>query len=190
MRKRARMALFKAWLIAFSLALDVFAVSIGVGMGNASRGQRWRIGAAFVTAELGMTLVGALCGSLVLRWFGPIAGYVGFAALVGIGIYMIVEAFGEGEQKFDLSQGLGLLLGALAISLDSLGIGFSILFLGVPFGVTLGLIGAMSLSATVLGFLLGRRLGLAVGERVGIYAGALLIVTGLLFALLKATGRG
>ena len=38
---------------------------------------------------------------------------------------------------FDLSRGWGLLLGALSISLDSLGIGFSILYIGVPLAVSL-----------------------------------------------------
>lgn len=183
------MAIIKALLIALSLALDVFAVSIGVGMRECTSMERLRIGAAFVCAELVMTLIGALCGSVVLKFIGPIAGYLGFAALIGIGIYMMYEAIGEGEEKFDLSKGTGLLLGALAVSLDSLGIGFSILFIGVPFLVTLSFIAVASISATTLGFVVGRRLGLAVGERVGIYAGAILALTGIVFALLKLTGH-
>ena len=184
------MALFKVLLIAFSLALDVFAVSIGVGMGALSVRERLRIGAAFVCAELLMTVLGASCGALLLQRIGPIAGYLGFAALFGIGVYMIIEAIGEGEAKFDLSTGRGLLLGAMAVSLDSLGIGFSLLFIGVPFIVTLGCIAIASVLATTGGFLLGRRLGLAVGAHVGIYAGVLLAVTGIAFAILKATGHG
>ena len=189
MRKRARMAILKAFLIAFSLALDVFAVSVGVGMRDCTQAERLRIGGAFVCAELLMTMIGALCGSVVLRFIGPVAGYLGFAALVGIGIYMIIESLGESEEKFDLSRGSGLLLGALAISVDSLGIGFSILFIGVPFIVTLGCIAFASVTATTAGFLLGRKLGEVVGKHVGIYAGVILALTGVGFAVLKATGH-
>jgi len=183
------MAILKALLIALSLALDVFAVSIGVGMRDCSRMERLRIGSAFVCAEVGMTLIGALCGSIVLKFLGPIAGYLGFVALIGIGIYMVFEAQGEGEQKFDLSQGPGLLLGALAISFDSLGIGFSILFIGVPFLLTLACIAIASVAATTTGFLIGKRVGVVAGSRAGVYAGVLLALTGVAFAVLKATGH-
>jgi putative Mn2+ efflux pump MntP len=182
--------ILKALLIALSLALDVFAVSIGVGMKDWSRTQRLRIGAAFVLAEVTMTLIGAVCGSVVLRLVGPIAGYLGFAALIAIGIYMVVEAMGEEEKHFDLSQGPGLFLGALAISFDSLGIGFSILFIDVPFALMIALIAAASIAATVLGFLIGKRIGIAAGSKAGIYAGVILALTGIGFAVLKATGHG
>ena len=61
-----------------------------------------------------------------------------FAALVGVGCYMIYEVRHGTEEGggFDLSRGWGLVLGALSISLDSLGIGFSILYIGVPLVVS------------------------------------------------------
>jgi len=184
------MAWIKALLIAFSLALDVFAVALGVGTRDRSRLARLRIGAAFVTAEALMTLIGAACGSVALRLLGPVAGYLGFAALVGIGLFMVIEALGEGEFRFDLSHGPGLLLAALSISLDSLGIGFSVLFIGVPFLVMLLFIILASASAVALGLLLGKRIGVAAGSRAGVYAGLLLALTGAAFIFLRATGRG
>ena len=41
------------------------------------------------------------------------------------------------SSRLDLSSGHGLLLASLAISLDSLGIGFSILYIGVPMPISL-----------------------------------------------------
>jgi putative Mn2+ efflux pump MntP len=188
--KRRGVALIKALLIAFSLALDVFAVAIGVGMRERPRMELFRIGAAFVTAEAGMTLLGAALGSVTLRLLGPVAGYVGFAALIGIGVFMVIEALGEGEHRFDLSHGPGLLFAALAISLDSLGIGFSVLFIGVPFPLMLLFIVCASAIAVTLGLLLGQRIGVVAGSRAGVYAGVLLALTGAAFTLLKVTGHG
>ncbi len=186
-------AAVKVLVIAVSLGLDVFAVCIGVGMRGIARPQKIRIGSAFATAEIGMTLIGAGLGQVVGRLIGGVAGYLGFAALVGVGIYMIVESLkadGEPGNGIDLSRGFGLLLASLSISLDSLGIGFSILYLGVPLVVSLAAIGFVSILATTAGLTLGRVLGHRVEEGAERWAGVILVVTGLTFAALKFLAVG
>jgi len=184
-------ALVKVAVVAFSLGLDVFAVSVGVGMRGASRGTRWRIGIAFAVAEMTMTLLGAALGAIAGRLLGDVAGYVGFAALVGVGAYMVIAAVRESESGgIDFSSGWGLFLGALSISLDSLGIGFSILYIGVPLAVSLAFIGVAAATSTALGLTLGRALGSRVEEGAELWAGIILILTGLGFAALKYFGGG
>lgn len=182
----------KALFVALSLGLDVFAVSVGVGMKGADRWLKIRIGAAFAVAEVTMTIVGVLLGQAAGHMLGDAAGYLGFAALVGVGGYMIYEALHGTEEGggFDLSRGFGLVLGALSISLDSLGIGFSILYIGVPLGVSLVFIGAASVVSTTLGLALGRRLGVIAEERAALAAGIVLVLTGVAFAALKFSHAG
>jgi putative Mn2+ efflux pump MntP len=169
-----------------SLGLDVFAVGIGVGMRGLPGHVKVRIGIAFATAEVTMTLIGVGIGKVVGQLLGDVAGYIGFAALVGVGIYMVVESLRAGEASgFDLSQGWGLFLGALSISLDSLGIGFSILYIGVPLLVSLACIAAVSTASTTLGLTLGGALGSRVEATAATWAGIILIATGLMFAVLK-----
>ena len=180
-------AYLKALFVALSLGLDVFAVSVGVGMKGADRWLKIRIGAAFAVAEVTMTILGVLLGQAAGHVLGDVAGYLGFAALVGVGGYMIYEALHGTEEGggFDLSRGFGLVLGALSISLDSLGIGFSILYIGVPLGVSLVFIGVASVLSTTLGLALGRRLGVIAEERAALAAGVVLVLTGVAFAALK-----
>ncbi len=178
-------AAFRVIVVALSLALDVFAVSVGVGIRGVSTGAKLRIGAAFATAELAMNLVGAGIGAAAGRAIGDVAGYIGFAALVGVGIYMIVESIRAEEEDFDLSRGWGLFVASLSISLDSLGIGFSIVYIGVPIFVTLGAIAVASSASTAIGLFFGKRFGSIVGERAGIIAGFVLVATGAVFAALK-----
>jgi len=156
-------------------------------MKGADRWVKIRIGVAFATAEVTMTVLGVLIGQAAGRFLGEAAGYLGFAALVGLGVYMIYEALHGTEEGggFDLSRGFGLVLGALSISLDSLGIGFSILYIGVPLGVSLVFIGVASLLSTTLGLALGKRLGVVAEEQAALWAGIVLILTGLSFAALK-----
>jgi len=178
-------AVLRVALVAFSLGLDVFAVSVGVGMRGATTGAKVRIGAAFASAEVVLNLVGAGIGALAGKALGDVAGYIGFAALVGVGVYMVIESLRAEEAGFDLSRGWGLMLASLSISLDSLGIGFSIVYIGVPLVVTLVAIAMASIASTALGLALGRRLGTRIGERAGIFAGVVLVATGVLFATLK-----
>lgn len=191
MRKlRAVSSFIKALLLALSLAIDVFAVSTGVGITQADYRTRARFALAFVGAELGMLALGSLVGRLVFALIGPVAGYLGFAALIAVGCFVLYEAHSEREQQLDMSKGFGLFLSALAISFDSLGIGFSIWFIGVPIPFTVGAIGVFTVLATILGFALGKRLGAAFEHRAEIAAGALLVLTGLLFIVLKVAGIG
>jgi putative Mn2+ efflux pump MntP len=179
--------LVKILIVALSLGLDVFAVSVGVGMRGLDRAQNLRIGAAFAAAEVSMVLIGVGIGQVAGRLIGDAAGYLGFAALVGVGVYMIYEALRETPEggSFDLSRGWGLLLGALSISLDSLGIGFSILYIGVPLVFSIVCIAVVSILSTTLGLALGKNLGAIAGEYAAIFAGVVLILTGLTFAALK-----
>lgn len=182
----------KIVVIAISLALDVFAVSIGVGVRGASRRAKIRIGIAFASAEILMNCVGAALGAIAGRLLGDAAGYIGFVALVLVGTYMIVEARRELEDRapVDMSSGWGLFVASLAISLDSLGIGFSILYVGVPLAISLFTIGAVSIASTTLGLSLGRALGKRVEDSAEMLGGVLLALTGAVFIVLKALNLG
>lgn len=186
------MHLLKIFVVAVSLGLDVFAVGIGVGMRGASRSVKIRIGTAFASAEVIMNLIGVGLGHLAGHLLGNVAGYVGFAALIGVGAYMIFEAVREAEEKvpLDMSRGWGLFIAALSISLDSLGIGFSILYIGVPLYLALAVIFVVSIFATVLGLTFGRFLGRRVEEGAELWAGIVLMVTGIAFILAKVFNVG
>jgi manganese efflux pump family protein len=180
-----------AWavvLVACSLALDVFAVCVGVGMRGANAWLKVRIGIAFASAEVVMVIVGAGLGAVLGHAIGPVAGYLGYAALVGIGAYMIVESARERKLGLDLSKGWGLFLASLSISLDSLGIGFSILTIGAPMPVSLLAIAIASVTATTCGLAFGRALGERVESAAEVWAGVVLILTGLAFAVLRYFG--
>jgi putative Mn2+ efflux pump MntP len=69
--------------------------------------------------------------------------------------------------------------------LDSLGIGFSILFIGVPLLVSVMCIAVASVISTALGLTLGRALGARAEDAAGLWAGIILIATGAGFAALK-----
>jgi putative Mn2+ efflux pump MntP len=177
--------LVRVFLIALSLGLDVFAVCVGVGMRDPGTAAKIRIGAAFAAAETTMTVLGAGVGHAADSLFGDMAAYFGFIALTLVGIFMIVENLRESESRMDLSCGWGLFTAALSISLDSLGIGFSIIYIGVPLVLSLTVIASVSILCCALGLLFGRMLGRHMEEVAGVAAGVILTLTGVIFTALR-----
>lgn len=184
--------LVKIFIVALALALDVFAVSIGVGIRGIRNRRKIQVGIAFACAEVGMTLLGAGLGALAGRLIGGVAGYLGFIALFGVGVYMMRESLTELSEtsRLDLSRGHGLLIASFAISLDSLGIGFSILYIGVPMPLSLVIIAITNIASTTLGLTLGRWLGRYAERYAALLGGLLLAATGVVFAILKALHVG
>ncbi len=184
--------LIKIIVIALSLALDVFAVSVGVGMRGVPAAVKWRIGIAFAGAEVFMNLAGAGLGAVAGKLIGGVAGYLGFIALLGLGIYMIVESRRESglTGPLDMTRGYGLMIASLSISLDSLGIGFSILYIGVPLVTSIAVIAVTSVASTALGITLGGVLGRRFEEGAELWAGIILAATGAVFIAQKFFGWG
>jgi putative Mn2+ efflux pump MntP len=182
----------KVFIIALALSLDVFAVSVGVGVRHIPRLRKLRIGLTFATAEVTMICLGAGLGAAAGHLLGDYAGYIGFAALVGVGFYMIKESRSEFAEtsRLNLASGRGLILASLSVSLDSLGVGFSILYVGVPMPVSLVIIACVSLGATTLGLSIGRVMGRWSEQNAAFLGGVLLALTGVLFAVLKALRIG
>lgn len=181
-------AVLKVGVLAVSLALDVFAVCVGVGVRGHTRAEKIRIGIAFASAEVAMNLIGAALGHGIGQLIGAAAAYLGFLALIGVGIYMIVESLREESGELDLSTGWGLFVAAMSISLDSLGVGFTLPYLGVSIIVALSAVFAMSIVATAAGLGLGRLIGNRVGGTTGLMAGILLTLTGIVFAFARWRG--
>lgn len=186
------LGLLKIFIVALALALDVFAVSIGVGIRGIPNRRKVQVGLAFAAAEVSMTLVGAGLGKIVGDLIGGFAGYLGFIALFGVGVYMMRESRTElsGTSRLDLSRGHGLLLASFAISLDSLGIGFSILYIGVPMPVSLFVIAIVNIASTTLGLSLGKWLGRYAERNAAFLGGLLLAITGIVFGVFKALHIG
>jgi manganese efflux pump family protein len=185
-------AVLKVVVIALALALDVFAVSIGVGIRGVPRNVKLRIGIAFAAAEVAMNVIGAGLGLAAGRLLGDVAGYIGFVALIALGIYMMKESRSDlsAGSRLDLSQGWGLAVASISISLDSLGVGFSILYIGVPMPISLAVIAVVSVCSTTIGLLIGRRLCVFAERYAALAGGLLLTLTGLTFTILKALHAG
>ena len=151
-------------LIAVSLALDAFAVSVSSGI--AIPGFGWRqaakMGLWFGAFQFGMPLAGWLLGSGVSRYIETVDHWVAFGLLALIGGRMAWDALrsggGEEEAPEDLSPRRLCLL-AIATSIDALAVGVSMAFMTVSILFSAAVIGVVAFVLSVVGGLLGRKLG-------------------------------
>jgi manganese efflux pump family protein len=171
-------------LLAFvlPLGLDSFAVAAALGASQVTTAwQRLRISLVFVIFEGGMPLIGLAVGSALARGIGHIADYLAAAAVIGIGIWMLLAGDGDEEDtasRILTSRGLALVGLGISISLDELAIGFSIGLVRLPVSAVIPAIALQAFVAAQLGLAIGTRIAERWRERAEQVAGIALILLG------------
>lgn len=184
-------ALAKTLGVALAVGLDVFALSVAIGIAGVAWKERVRVGLAFSGAELFMQIAGALIGAGAGRLLGEVAAYAGFAVLVLLGAWMVKESFddGEGHAALDATKGWGLLAASASISLDSLGVGFSLPALGIALVPLLSTVAVTTVVFTLAGLAFGAELGARFRTGAERAAGTVLVILGFAFAAQHVLAR-
>lgn len=169
--------------IAVALAMDAFAVALaaGVALDPLDGGHLFRLGFHFGLFQALMPIAGWLAGLTVQRWIAGYDRWAAFALLAFVGGKMLYEALRreEGETPADPTRGFTMVMLSVATSLDALAVGLSLAMIGVSIWVPSLVIGVVAGGLTVLGLLLGRRIGAVWGRRVEMLGGLLLCLIGL-----------
>jgi len=169
-------------ILALSLSMDAFAVSIAAGIGSphAARKNALRTAGAFGLFQTLMPIVGFLIAGSFYRFICHIDHWIAFALLAFIGGKMIAEAWGRDactERVVDLGT-RSLLLLAVATSIDALAAGIGLTFLCASIWLPAILIGLITFAVCLGGFLFGKRLGCAFGRKAEIAGGIVLVILG------------
>ncbi len=173
-------------MIAVGLAMDAFAVSLGIGTAGQANDPRakFRLAFHFGVFQAGMTLLGWLAGSTVSRFISGIDHWIAPMLLAYVGINMIRSGFNKDGESYssDPSRGRTLLMLCVATSLDAMAVGLSFAMLHTQVVMPSIVIGIVTSSLSLVGLLAGCRLGEWFGKRMEILGGLLLIGIGLRIA--------
>ncbi len=128
------MPIWTIFLIAIGLAMDCFAVSLGVGTAGTAVGVRptFRLFFHFGLFQAGMTLLGWLAGKTVVNYISSVDHWLAFGLLMFVGVRMIrggLQKAGAEPSIPDPSRGLTLVMLSVATSIDALAVGLSLAFL-------------------------------------------------------------
>ncbi len=166
-------------LLSFGLAADASAVAAAIG---ACGGRRvLRAAVVFGGFQGGMALAGAAAGALAGRWFGDWDHVLALVLLVGLGARAAWNGWHEAEEGDEgepFETWPELLLAGVATSVDALAAGVTLPALGLPLGVSAGVVGAVTAGACLVAGAAGATLGRAFGRPVQIAGGAVLVGIG------------
>lgn len=181
------MTTLEIWLLAISLAMDCFSVSITSG-----------IILRRVCIKIFLTIAfffGLFQGAMpIIGWFGASHFYhlieqfdhwIAFGLLFFLGIRMIKESFNKEEENhhFNPKRLLVILTLAVATSIDALAVGISFAFVGmntwqdILFPIII--IGIVSFLFSILGCFIGVYFGKRINLRAELWAGIILIGIGI-----------
>ncbi|GEM_PF-38415 len=180
------MSIITIILIAIGLAMDCFAVSTTKGLctGKWNNGALW-MALLFGIFQGGMPLIGYFCGTLFADFFSRFAPWIALILLGFIGGKMIWESLHKEQEgcpltgkptKWDLGE---LLLLAVATSIDALATG--VIFIPCPERVWVG-VGIIALASFVLslvGYMIGWKIGKRFQWNMGLIGGIILVGIGI-----------
>jgi manganese efflux pump family protein len=172
-------------LAAFAVGLGNFGASVGLGLSGIAPAMRIRVAVVFAIFEAGMPIVGLLVGRGVAQTLGAASRYAGGALLIAMGAWQVVQAVLAGRTGVSVPPIAmrRLLLTALALSMDNLVVGFSLGIRGTSVAAAVAVFAVVSVSLTLLGLELGRRLAAVVEFGSQYLAGIVLMAVGILVAV-------
>lgn len=169
-------------VVAISLAMDCFAVSLGIGCSPVPCDKKgvFRLAFHFGLFQGGMALLGWIIGNTILPYVESFDHWIAFALLAWIGIRMIREAFSNDPEEIigDPTRGGTLVMLSIATSIDALGVGLSLSFISSNVFLSSMIIGIVSVIFTITGLRFGKKLSVKFGKRIEVLGGLILLAIG------------
>lgn len=171
-------------IMALALGMDALSLGIGIGLKGIRLLDILKISIVIAFFHTIMPLMGMFMGQYVSTLLGDIATVLGGILLVLLGAHMVYSSLrGDEVKSFDHRTVWGLLFFALSVSIDSFSVGVSLgMFSGDLLLVVL-MFGSFGGAMSIIGLLLGRRVGHWIGEYGEALGGVILLVFGFKFLL-------
>jgi putative Mn2+ efflux pump MntP len=177
------MGIIEILLLAISLAMDAFAVSIckGLSMKKINWKKAIIIGLYFGIFQAIMPIIGYFLGTAFQGIVTNIDHWIAFILLSLIGGNMIREAFSEDESKNcnDNVDFKTMIVLAIATSIDALAVGITFAFLDVNMPIATSIIGIITFAVSIIGVKIGNKFGSKYENKAEITGGIILILIGL-----------
>lgn len=174
------MSLIMVIIIAISLSMDAFSLSLAYGTLNLERKYINILSIIVGVYHFIMPLLGMWIGTSILKILPVTTNTIVFIVLVLIGIEMILESF-KNERSISLMKVSELLIFGLAVSLDSFSVGLGLsaiyknpLVCSIIFSISASLF-------TYTGLYLGKTINNKIGKISTLIGGMILIIIGLLY---------
>ena len=176
------MEFISVFLIAVALAMDAFSVSLtkGFTQKDLTKSQILYYGLFFGIFQALMPVIGYFAGETITAFVTSVAPWIAFILLLIIGLNMIRESIsGDEEEVNDEFSFKEVTLLAIATSIDAFAVGITFALLNTKILLPCIIIGIVALVFSIMGILIGRKLGDYFGDKFLILGGVILILIGL-----------
>ena len=168
-------------IIAISLSMDAFSLSLAYGTLGMNRRQMNFLSLVVGLFHFFMPLLGMIVGEKIFSLFNFNPDFIVFLILFIIGIQMILDSFKE-NNELKLMKIPQYFLFAFAVSLDSFSIGITLTQIYKNYFVSVIVFSLASYSFTRLGLLLGNIIKKSIGKYSTLIGGVILILIGILLS--------
>lgn len=171
--------LLSIFIMSLAIGMDVFSVSLGLGMQKIRLKRIALIGIVIGLFHMIMPSLGIIAGTLISTKAGGWTTLAGGLLLFGIGAHMLFSAFNHEVNKVIQTTGIGLIIFALSVSMDSFSVGLGLGLSGAKTVLIILSFGAASMFLTWAGMLIGRKVHGFLGVYSEIVGGSILCGFGL-----------
>jgi manganese efflux pump family protein len=178
------MELVTSLFVATGLAMDAFAVSLGIGTTRRAEDlrSRFRLAFHFGLFQALMTILGWLVGSTIANYISAFDHWIAMGLLTYVGVNMVRSGLSNhngDEETPNPSRGKTLVILCVATSLDAMAVGLGMAMVQSPILVPSAVIGIVTLGLSAFGLGIGEKLGSKFGQRMEVIGGLILIAIGL-----------
>ena len=180
------MSPFTIAVLALSMSIDAFAVSVGRGaaIGSPPLRDALRTGLIFGIVEATTPILGWIAGVAASRFVQAVDHWIAFALLAGVGIHMLYAAIWGSTDNSPKGRSLAALMAtAVGTSIDAMAVGISLAFLQVNIVIVAVAIGFATFVMSSGGMLVGRLIGHHLGKLAELIAGLALCGLGTMILL-------
>jgi manganese efflux pump family protein len=173
-------------LVAVALGMDAMSLGFGVGMKGLRKREILKMSMTIGLFHVIMPLIGMVSGWLLHERIGDVTRIFGAVLLLFFGIQMMVQSSQHEEEKTTShkTDGLGLVLFSMSVSIDALSVGFSLGLFEVNPILTVSLFGVVGALMAATGLSIGTKVHRILGGVGEIIGGLILVVFGVRFLFL------
>lgn len=175
------MTLLIVLMIAVSLSMDAFSLSLAYGTLNIKKIDIIILSIIIGIFHFFMPLIGVLLGSQVIKLLPASPNTIVFIVLCFIGIEMIIDTFKNKEIK-KMEKVESLLFG-FAVSVDSFSVGVGLESITSNYFIASFLFALSSFIFSYLGLTLGKKINKLIGALSTILGGLILIIIGFFYLI-------
>ncbi len=174
------MSIIVIFLVAISLSMDAFSLSLAYGMIGLTPKNNYIISISVGILHFLMPIIGIIFGTFLLKILPFSPQIIAGLTLIGLGIEMVYSQKNNEVVK-EMTSIFSILLFALSVSIDSLVVGINLKLTNTNIYLASTIFMLVSGVFTYLGLKLGKKINIALGNISTIIGGIILIILGLFY---------